>query len=694
MAGEATSDEQTGVAASEGEAGPGAGRSAWWRRWWVEAVAVLLLAVHAGLAGTAILNKSLTSDEIAHQVGGASYWLLNDYRLQPENGNLPQRLIGLPLVLSGYTFPDVEKVPGWRESDVWEVGYEYVFDSGNDADEMVFRSRMPILAVSLLLGVGVFVWSRSLWGPLGGLASLTLYVFCPTILANGALATSDVTAAGTMLLSIAAGWAMLHRLTWGTLWLTALAVGLAAVSKTSSVLLAPVLLGLAAYRVVERPPLQVSIGPLHRGPVVGRLQRVGWFAGAVVVVLAATVLTVWAFYGFRYSTFAVAGANAEFYRDPITLNAGVLQPVLEFAKRHHLLPEAFCYGTAHAISFAQMRQAFLNGEYSLTGWWYYFPFTFAVKTPIPTLVTLLLAAVAFARRSDRRSLLRRMLPLLAFILVYAGVAITSNLNIGHRHLIPLYPPLYIMAGAVVYWGVAELRAIRAVVAALLITLAAEAAITWPHYLAYFNLFVGGPENGYRHLVDSSLDWGQDLPGLKRYLDIRGLQDQAEVPVYLSYFGTSSPTYYGIQAERLPSYMPRDPVMLEPEKPLRPGIYCISATTLQNIYLPTMGQWSEAWEQSYWDLRRRMDDIRRIRQDPGEWREFVETVGHERVRMVLYEYEHLRFGRLTRKLLEREPDGHVGYSILIYNVSAKELAAALDGPPAELYASRQVKGGSE
>src|SRR5438876_5097185 len=115
----------------------------------------------------------------------------------------------------------------------------------------------------------------------------------------------------------------------------------------------------------------------------------------------------------------------------------------------------------------------------------------------------------------------------------------------------------------------------------------------PDYLAYFNEIAGGPRAGYRHLVDSSLDWGQDLPGLKAWLD-ENTDGIAGKPIYLAYFGSADPEWYGIHATSLP----RDPSSKSAAAGLTAGIYCVSATVLQQVYADQMGRWSQSYEDEY------------------------------------------------------------------------------------------------
>src|SRR6185295_8529389 len=170
---------------------------------------------------------------------------------------------------------------------------------------------------------------------------------------------------------------------------------------------------------------------------------------------------------------------------------------------------------------------------------------FAVKTPLP-LILLAAAALFFAFRSRApRAEWFLWLP----VAIYTALTIAQRLNIGHRYLLPIYPFLCVAAGRAAA-RLVESRRARLAVGALLAWYAAGTLLLHPHYLAYFNETIGGPRHGYRWLVDSNLDWGQDLPGLAAYL-----REHHEENVKLSYFGIADPAYYGITAERLPGFPP-------------------------------------------------------------------------------------------------------------------------------------------
>jgi hypothetical protein len=258
-------------------------------------------------------------------------------------------------------------------------------------------------------------------------------------------------------------------------------------------------------------------------------------------------------------------------------------------------------------------------------------------------------------------------PLWLLLAIYGGLAIESGLSFGHRYVLPIYPALFVLAGAAPSW----LRGRRGPAGALVVLLSAlyvvDSLRAWPDYLAYFNRLAGGPSQAWRHLVDSSLDWGQDLPQLKLWLDRNAGAD----PVYLSYFGTGRPDHYGIRAERLPSYID-DRTQRRPY-PLTAGVYCISATMLQSLFSPAFGRWRPSYEGIYRELRAEVEE-----HATASERSRADSFGD---RFALF--DEFRFARLCAFLRRRAPDDSAGYSILLYRLTAAEIHEALDGPPAEL-----------
>ena len=190
----------------------------------------VLLGLHFVLAVGSKRNESTTSDEIAHLTGGYTYWTLNDYRFQPENGNLPQRWAALPAVAMGMRLPDLVKSPYWPTSDVWAFGHEFFYEAGDDHFPRLMAGRAMIALFSVGLGLVIFLWSRSLFGVRGAFVSLGFFAFFPSFLAHGALVTSDVCMAFFMLASVGLWWRHLHDPRVSVLGLSALTFGLASLA--------------------------------------------------------------------------------------------------------------------------------------------------------------------------------------------------------------------------------------------------------------------------------------------------------------------------------------------------------------------------------------------------------------------------------------------------------------------------------
>jgi hypothetical protein len=219
----------------------------------------------------------------------------------------------------------------------------------------------------------------------------------------------------------------------------------------------------------------------------------------------------------------------------------------------------------------------------------------------------------------------------------------------------------------------------ALVVALLAWHVVEALRSSPNFLAYFNAIAGGPDHGYEHLVDSSLDWGQDLPGLKHWLDEQGLQGPNHPPVYLSYFGSSHPGYYHIDAYALPGFPDRWTRRMPP--PLTGGVYAISATMLQAVYvLDAPGAWTGAYEKRYQDALYNIRLFDSTAANPKARERLLKQTGEEFWWKNFHLFENLRFARLAAFLRRRTPDANIGHSILIYRLTDEDVWRAVAGPP--------------
>lgn len=645
-------------------------------------LALLLALGHAVLATFAMRAKSTTADEVGHLTGGYAFNTWNDHRFQPENGNLPQRWEALPATLAGVRFPAMDD-KAWRKTDVWLTGSRFLHQSGNDPAWMLAGAR----AMNSLFGAAtvllVFFWSRRLWGAAGALASATFCALGPTMLAHSGLATSDMCMAFFLLLAVTVYWRHLNNGRVSLCLLSAGVFGLASVAKYTSLLLLPMVMAMIAVRLVRPEPLQCGRRTVATWP--GKLGVIGLSLALHAIVVVAFI---WAFFGFRYTAFnpSLPAGDFAFPWELMLSFGGLKARIIDFCRSWHLLPEGYLYGLAFVLKHSEARAAFLDGDYGIYGWVSFFPKAFLYKTPL-SLLSGLIASTVFVgvrlRAAERARIvecLYRVTPLLALFVIYWIFSLTSHLNIGHRHILPTYPVLYIFCGAL-GWAAAragELSrasggAIGLVLAGLLGWHATVAARIYPHYLAYFSPVVGGPAEGYKHLVDSSLDWGQDLPGLKKWLVANR---QPGEQVYLSYFGTGDPAYYGIDAvqmEMIPDF--RTEVT---KYRCEPGLYAIGATMLQHVYAEDRGPWTAENERQYQYLRSALRTV-----EPGVGGRVEPFQSSSRTNEQRKRFHQLRFARLCQYLRARPPDAMIGYSILIFRLTQSELDAALNGSPREL-----------
>jgi len=626
-------------------------------------VLLAAVAVHLALGLGAVRQKSITTDELFHLAGGYCFNALGDFRIHPDNGVLPQRLHALPAVLLGAHPPPLD-TEAWRTADATVVGYDFLYRSGHDHAPLLAGARAVNALFGAALVVLVGLWARRLGGALAGTVAAALAALSPTLLAHGPLATTDAAAAFFLTAAAGAFWHWLGARTPAALALSAAVFALACVTKFSAVLLLPVFALLVALDLLRRPhPLRLST--LHA-------QLSALAAGLAVHALAAW-LCIWACFDFRYAAAAPDLPSADTFAATgrwMLDQAGWQGRVLRAVNAWRLLPEAFVWGYTHTYLGSLSRGAYLAGEFSPTGWPAFFPLAFAWKSTLAELAAAAgTLALAVGRWRALRPWLLRLAPLLALALVYGGVALTSKLNIGHRHLLPLYPALFLLAGLLA--ARCPWRPLAAATALVALQAFAVAGI-FPHHLAYFNALAGGPERAWRLLVDSSLDWGQDLAGLRTWL-AKNNHGPAAAPVYLSYFGSGEPDYYGLAVRRLPFVNGfKRPATYTA---LGPGLYCVSATALVQVYSAARGPWTPALETEFQSLRAQEPAFAEYFQNPARRAELERDVSAAQWQRAWARYDTLRFARLCHYLRVRPPDASVGHSILLYRLGAGEVRAA-------------------
>jgi hypothetical protein len=533
-----------------------------------------------------IRTASPTFDEPYHIVRSYVYLRTGDLALVAQGGHPPfSNLLSVsPLLLrSDIALPPHQA--GWPGvgslKDLFRVADEFLWRIGNDAESIVQWSRLAMACLSVLLAGLVFHWARQLYGVQAGLLALLLYAFDPNMIAHSSVVTTDLGAAFFIFASVYCLWCFCRRPSWGRLVWTGVSFGLAQASKFSALFLAPIFLALLAIWVTgRREPF-----PGFRLPgwkhVAGRprVRRAWLVLGPFCFVLVLGFLVLWAVYGFRISTLLPHEATHPLLDRLLPLdNPSIRRVVYAVAESFPVPAPAYFADLAWLGRYIRAgHPSFILGTRGVTGWWFYFPVAFVIKTPIPLLV-LLSAATCLSIR-HREDLHEEYFLLVSMVLLFAS-SMFSSIDIGYRNILPVLPFGFVYASKMATWVRGHLAQLTVLV--LCLWCVVGTVIIHPHYLAYFNEIIGGPDNGYKYLVDSNLDWGQDLKALKQYMDVRGINE-----VYLSYFGTADPAYYGIRYRPLPDVPPGDDAAL--------AYYAISATSLQGVY-------AQEREASHWLAR--------------------------------------------------------------------------------------------
>jgi hypothetical protein len=526
--------------------------------------ALVLLAfafVFVTLSVVSYTQKSATWDEPQHVLRGCLGWR-GDHRMDPEHPPLLRLWAALPAAFDRDLKLDTGVIdqisPGdWVAMRQFEYAQYYLYKK-NDADRWLYRERFMIVLLGVLLGVLIFLWTNEWLGFWPAVAALTLYCFEPNLMAHASLVTTDFGAACFMFGTLYFLWRTSRQRNALNVAGAIAFFTLAMASKFTTVLLAPVIVVLFALDSCRKP---------------NRRQAFGFSAGIIAGMFAATWLTMWAVYGFRYAPSANPNWLFHFEQgSPFGDRFPAFARLAVWADEHKLLPNACTQGFLLGQIKAQTRAAYLFGEFSKTGWWYYFPVAFLIKTPVAFLALLAGGLVLVIARWRR--FLETPVYLLLPVIVIVGVAMTQKLNIGLRHILPVYPLLLMVGAVAVEWLLR--RGKRFIVVAGLVLMAGEFAAVYPSPLAFFNVFVGGARHGDECLVDSNLDWGQDLKGLKRWMDANGVEH-----VNLCYFGTADPAYYRIVCTQLPG----SGILTSGSLPQLPGYVAISATNLRGAYFP-------------------------------------------------------------------------------------------------------------
>jgi 4-amino-4-deoxy-L-arabinose transferase-like glycosyltransferase len=509
------------------------------RAWAAIGVASLLLVLFLQLAFS-VHRNSITWDEDDHIFAGYMSWKHADFGLNPEHPPLVKLVAAIPLLNMPLNLPVVQDRS--FKSEAFLDGKAFLFK--NDADTMLFRARIAVSFFTLLLALLVFLAAQEMFGTGAGFIALALLVFDPNLLAHGAVVGTD---AGLSCFMFGAVYAFYRFVKVPSAWrliVTGLATGLALAAKHTGVLLFPMLLLLAVTEVVRSGRAAETPG----GARVSATKRAQQLAIALVAITAIAITILWGAYGFRYQ----ARAEGRQMNPPFNeFVQGLSRPrevrLLQTVARFHLLPESYIYGLADVRIMSDFYASFLLGKDYPHGVWFYFPFAFLIKSSLSFLFLLLVAIWAIATR--RLAAWREIIFLTVPPIFHLAVAMSAGMNIGVRHILPMYLSLSVLIGGASWNLIQRNRKWIYVVVVLLIFQAVSTSRAYPAYIAYANELWGGPPHVHELLSDSNSDWGQQLHDVRRYLDQHNIKD-----CWFIYFaeGVVDASYYKIPCRQLPT----------------------------------------------------------------------------------------------------------------------------------------------
>ena len=522
-------------------------------------IAVVLLLAAAAFAIGSMWFDSAVRDEMPHITAGYSYLTKGDYRINPEHPPLIKELAAAPLLLIDVYFPDQD--PSWtsRVNDQWELGGKFLYRYGNDADKMLFWARIMMVLVFLVGGWVLYRWTEKITKKRElALIALVLFLFSPNMMAHGRFITTDMGATVFSLFALYAYYLYLEKPDWKKYLWAGVVFGLALLAKFSTFLLIPTFLligliyGIGSYRKnrwkLMYKETAIQIGKAIGVIVIGYL-LVGLWYTPLIWNMPVSVQHALIDDSIKDSDLGHLGFNTKLN---LMTDVPVLRPYSQYLLGF-LMVSAHTTGGHTTYFFGQLG----------THWPDYFVFAYLLKEPIAaqillyfaTLLLIIYGVSSLIKRSrgekpKNKHWLRQNAVILGYAFLAAlvfGMASANKLQLGIRYILPIFPFLYMFTAIMIGKFSQQLDKKKkiglyyanvAVVVLLLGWFVTENVLAYPSYLPYFNEFVGGSHNGWKYMVDSNVDWGQDLIRLKQFMDTNNIP-----MIKVDYFGGGDLDYY-------------------------------------------------------------------------------------------------------------------------------------------------------
>lgn len=500
----------------------------------------ILLATMFCLCIGSMWKDSATYDEIPHIAGGYSYLTQQDYRINPEHPPLIKDLETLPLLFLAPKFPS--ESPSWTNNvnKQWEVGYDILYNGGVNVEKILFWGRLPIVLLALLLGFYIFKWVNEVYGSCAGLIALTLYTLSPIIISHSRFITIDLGITALSFIALYYFWKMLENPNWKTFAIATLVFTLAQLGKFTGLVLGPIFIAVVLIKILGIQKKENS--------------RIKYIALLLSLFLVSFIL-IGAVYQWHIAKMPVETQHT-LIDDSIGDKFGLRDTFHKMTDVPVLRPYAqYALGVSMVFVHAAVgHTTFFNGKAG-NHWWNYFFIGYGIKELIAWQILLYISILFFlwkifvsSRKKIYQYLAEHYIYIGAFgiVLIYLILGAIAKLQLGIRYILPIFSFLYFFSGV----QIAELLQVikkhsqnyyKVAIGVLVILLAwgvGATACAFPSYLSYYNEFIGGSKNGYKYLVDSNTDWGQDLQRLAEFVEANHIDH-----IKLNYFGGGRPEYY-------------------------------------------------------------------------------------------------------------------------------------------------------
>lgn len=513
-------------------------------------IALMLLGLMFATSFLSMRQTALTFDELAHIPAGYSYLAKQDYRVNPEHPPLVKDIPAIPLLFLDLNFPDEH--PLWTQEDAppawwvqFDLGREFVYRSGNNAREIIVWSRFAMIILLLLTGWLLFYWTKKEKGNSVALGVLFLFAFSPTFIAHGMLVNTDIGAVFGVLLATFLWLNFLKKPSWKNVFLAGVGFGTAMIFKFSLVLLIPFFVVITL--------LYAIIFSENKNKILKQL--IVYSGKAFLSALIGVIFVIWPIYQFHVINYPVEHQLRDTIADisghpiPFMVDVNIwmteqepLRGLAQYLRGLLMASQRTLWGNT----------ATFMGEISADSWPHYFPVLYLLKIPLALhfLTLIVLIGAFFGIKRIARQFIKQirdnfwLIAFLIWISIYWAATLVGNLNIGIRHLLPIFPFVYI----IVVWGIIKIikamktekqkQLMAGVVFILFGWYAVSSLATFPHYIPYYNELAGGTKNGYRISVDSNYDWGQDFYRLLNFIEKNEI-----TKIHIDYFGGEDPDYW-------------------------------------------------------------------------------------------------------------------------------------------------------